>query len=104
VTPVPVNPAFHATGAPICGTLTSRVGARRPSRHMLAAPVPVPPDLIAAQAAPVSAWATRVATARMAANSRTTRILRGTAGRGRAVARAPAPAGSGPTSGDAEPV
>ncbi len=40
VTPAPVNPASHAAGAPICGTLWSNDAVRLPSNHTFLIPVP----------------------------------------------------------------
>ncbi|MDF9806177.1 hypothetical protein M2436_004724 [Streptomyces sp. HB372] len=41
LTPLPVNPAFHASGAPICGTLLSRLAFRTPSSQTRSIPAAV---------------------------------------------------------------
>jgi hypothetical protein len=42
VAPVPVWPAAHASGAPICGTLWSRLARTRPSSQIVRADLPAP--------------------------------------------------------------
>ncbi|WP_279579724.1 hypothetical protein [Fodinicola feengrottensis] len=64
-TPFPVKPAFHASGAPICGTLWSSAACTFPSSHSFCTPAasaraPVPPRT-ACQNAVAVGFLTRVA-------------------------------------------
>ncbi|RAO49918.1 hypothetical protein ONO86_02401 [Micromonospora noduli] len=100
-TPVPVNPAAQAVGAPICGTLWSRVTRRRPSSQIRSTPpaasslAPAGPVVTSSQTAPREDLSLFRAAPRITGRSRVSRVPGRAAGARRALPVEPYDASSG---------